>query len=124
MARDEQKRLVRERRTVSTMVAIYCRRHHRRGRSLCDNCNVLLEYALHRVACCPFGAEKPTCIDCSIHCYRPAMQERVRQIMQYAGPRMVLRHPILTLRHLLDKRQLAPLRNRDRCEARVNGPLA
>ena len=85
---------------------------------------MLLVYALHRVDCCPFGAEKPTCIDCSIHCYRPAMQERIRQIMQYAGPRMVVRHPILTLRHLLDKRRPRPLGNRDRCAERVNEPLA
>ena len=118
MAHDQQKRLVRERRTVSAMVAIYCRGQHNCGRTLCDACEALLEYALHRVDCCPFGAEKPTCADCSIHCYRPAMRARVRQAMQYAGPRMILRHPILALRHLLDRRKPVLTPGHDRCAAR------
>jgi hypothetical protein len=117
MAHDHQKRLVRERRTVSAMVAIYCRGQHHRGRTLCDDCEALLDYALRRVDLCPFGAEKTTCADCPTHCYRPAMREQVRQIMQYAGPRMVLRHPILALRHLLDKRRPVLAPSLDRCAA-------
>ena len=33
-----------------------------------------------------------------------AMRERVRVVMRYAGPRMLLRHPVLTLLHLRDER--------------------
>ena len=33
------------------------------------------------------------------------MRERVRQVMRYAGPRMLLRHPILALLHLRDERR-------------------
>ena len=51
---------------------------------------------------CPFGEEKTTCARCPVHCYKPAMRERVRAVMRYAGPRMLLRHPILALQHQLD----------------------
>ena len=42
---------------------------------------------------------------CPVHCYEAAMRERVRQVMRYAGPRMLLRHPILALLHLRDERR-------------------
>jgi hypothetical protein len=45
---------------------------------------------------------KPTCAQCPIHCYKPAMREQIRDVMRYAGPRMLRRHPILAIRHLLD----------------------
>jgi hypothetical protein len=32
------------------------------------------------------------------------MREQIRQVMRYAGPRMLLHNPILTIRHLLDGR--------------------
>lgn len=46
--------------------------------------------------------EKPICARCPIHCYKPVMRERIREMMRYAGPRMLRRHPILAIRHLLE----------------------
>lgn len=43
---------------------------------------------------------KNTCRLCPIHCYKPAMKERMREVMRYAGPRMLLYHPAAALRHL------------------------
>jgi hypothetical protein len=58
---------------------------------------------------CPFGADKPTCANCTIHCYRAEMREQVREVMRYSGPRMMWRHPLLALAHLLiDGRRAAP----------------
>ncbi|MEA1952364.1 MAG: nitrous oxide-stimulated promoter family protein [Planctomycetota bacterium] len=96
------KRLDREARTLSAMARIYCKAHHGRRGELCGECSELLEYAQTRLACCPFGADKPTCAKCSVHCYEPAMRERVRAVMRYSGPRMILCHPLLALLHLLD----------------------
>jgi hypothetical protein len=31
------------------------------------------------------------------------MREQVRQVMRYAGPRMMFLHPVLTLLHYLDE---------------------
>ncbi len=101
-------RLKRERTTIAAMIAIHCRARHG-GREICPDCRALLEYATDRLVCCPFGAEKPTCLNCPVHCYRPAMRERVRAVMRHAGPRMLWRHPILTLLHLYwDSRRPAP----------------
>jgi hypothetical protein len=36
------------------------------------------------------------------------MRDHIKLVMRYAGPRMLLRHPILTIRHLLDARRPAP----------------
>ena len=30
------------------------------------------------------------------------MRARIREVMRYAGPRMLLSHPLMALRHLLD----------------------
>ena len=95
-------RLAREARTIEAMVHLYCRAHHPRDHAPCPECAELLAYARGRLARCPFAAGKPTCAHCPVHCYRPDMRRRVRAVMRYAGPRMLLRHPILAILHLLD----------------------
>ncbi|MDI8106979.1 nitrous oxide-stimulated promoter family protein, partial [Salmonella enterica subsp. enterica serovar Anatum] len=42
--------------------------------------------------------EKPACKQCPVHCYQPAKREEMKQIMRWAGPRMLWRHPVLTVR--------------------------
>jgi hypothetical protein len=107
--RRAQKRIRRERKTIAAMIAIYCRDHHDGGRSgLCPECAALHAYAEQRLDKCPFGETKPTCVKCPIHCYKPACREQVREVMRYAGPRMLVRHPVLAIRHLLDERQPPP----------------
>ncbi len=97
-------RLERERATVAAMVRIYCRAHHG-GPALCRQCQALLQYASYRLDRCPFAADKPTCAACPIHCYRAAERQRMREVMRWAGPRMLWRHPYLAIRHLLDERR-------------------
>lgn len=65
-------------------------------------------YADKRLDKCVFGEEKPACKQCPVHCYQPAKREEMKQIMRWAGPRMLWRHPILTIRHLLDDRRPVP----------------
>ncbi|MDR2707504.1 MAG: nitrous oxide-stimulated promoter family protein [Nitrososphaerota archaeon] len=43
-----------------------------------------------------------------MQCYKPDMKLQARKIMSYSGPRLLLRHPILALHHLWDKRRKAP----------------
>jgi predicted amidophosphoribosyltransferase len=99
-----KRRLEREKRTVAVMIAMYCRGVHN-SPQLCPECAALLDYALQRIEKCPFGANKPTCANCTVHCYREEMRERVRAVMRYSGPRMLLSHPILALMHLWDGRK-------------------
>jgi hypothetical protein len=95
-------RLARERRTMTAMVRIYCRDQHLPACSLCAECQQFLDYAYGRLERCRFGLEKPVCAKCPVQCYQRERREQVRVIMRYAGPRMVLKHPLMSLRHWLD----------------------
>jgi predicted amidophosphoribosyltransferase len=105
---NEAARIVREKQTVTQMVDIFCRAHHDTTDPLCPECQQLLDYAICRLDRCPFGERKPTCAKCPIHCYKPALRDRIRVVMKYAGPRMMWRHPASALGHLLDKIRNAP----------------
>jgi len=107
-------RLEREWKTIEAMISIYCRARHRRQNGLCHECSELLQYARHRLHCCPFQEEKPTCGNCLVHCYKPRMREKVREVMRFSGPRMIYRHPLMALRHLLDGRRKAPQPSRSK----------
>jgi hypothetical protein len=111
--------LARELRTIDAMIRLYCREQHGSPHELCGECQELLAYARLRLDKCPFQEGKATCAKCPVHCYKPAMRERVRVVMRYAGPRMLYRHPILAVRHLLDGRRAEPIRppKRPRTEA-------
>ncbi|WP_177864835.1 nitrous oxide-stimulated promoter family protein [uncultured Bacteroides sp.] len=92
-----------EKQTVEQMIRFYCR--HKEGNStLCQDCKELLEYAHQRLSHCPFGEQKKTCRQCPVHCYRPEMKQRIREVMRYAGPRMLWHYPIWTLKHLWRER--------------------
>ncbi len=94
------------------MIGIYCRAHHGAAGSLCADCIELLAYAGERIAKCPFGIDKPVCNHCTVHCYRPALREEIQRVMRYAGPRMLRRHPLLAIRHLIRSRRYASGRSK------------
>jgi hypothetical protein len=96
------------------MIACYCRGVHGSRGPLCEACQALLDYAGNRLVRCPFGGKKPVCAQCPIHCYQPRMRETMKQVMRYAGPRLLLRHPVLTLRHWLDARRPPPASGPDK----------
>ena len=102
-------RRARELKTMEAMVRMYCRAHGHQPRSpLCPDCNALMDYASRRLERCVFGDAKPTCANCVVHCYSAEMREQVRVVMRWAGPRMLLRHPIQGILHLIDGRRPAP----------------
>lgn len=105
-------RLRREQRTIRAMLQIWCEAQPQHPRSrrgeLCADCAALYEYAGYRLLKCPYGEEKPTCKKCPIHCYSREKREQMHDVMRFAGPRMLLRHPILAIRHLRDEKREAP----------------
>ena len=107
-------RFRRERETIKVMIDIYCREKHGRAGSLCPDCAGLRDYALLRLAKCPFGEAKPTCAKCVVHCYQAAMREKVKAVMRYAGPKMMFKHPVLALFHVIDSYIYKPKRKADR----------
>jgi hypothetical protein len=93
-----------EKKTVRLMISLYCRsHHHRRGGHLCETCDALLSYAFQRLESCPYQPDKPLCSQCTTHCYAPQYREQMRQVMRYAGPRMIYTHPIIAFEYLLKK---------------------
>ena len=102
-------RRARELDTIATMVGMYCRGHgHGEGKTPCRDCAALLDYARRRLERCVFGDVKPTCANCLVHCYSANMREQIRQVMRWAGPRMLLRHPLKAIAHLFSGRRPVP----------------
>jgi len=86
------------------MIRLYCRGKHGSRGDLCEECKALDNYAIERLALCPFLSDKPTCVNCRVHCYKPQMRDKIKEVMRYAGPRMTYKHPILALMHFIDGR--------------------
>ena len=121
MTRDHR-RMNRERRTVEAMIDVYCQGQQGVGRGLCEECENLRDYAQQRLQKCPFQAGKTTCAKCPVHCYTPEMRARIRAVMRYAGPRMLYRHPIMALQHMLDGIRNDPIHPRTVRAARGKVP--
>ena len=92
----------REKAMVHCMIALYCRKHHGSSSGLCPDCAALDNYAKSRSDNCPFMETKTFCSNCRIHCYKPDMQEKIRAVMRFAGPRMLFVNPGATIRHLIE----------------------
>jgi len=93
----------REKRVVSEMIALYCRKNHGTKRNdLCVSCRQLRDYAVSRTDKCPFMEQKTFCSNCRVHCYSPEMRERIRTVMRFSGPRMIISHPIMAVRHVIE----------------------
>lgn len=89
-----------EQEMVEEMIRLYCRKNHG-TEDLCPDCEALFKYAGERSRKCPFIQTKTFCSNCRVHCYQPAMREKIREVMRFSGPRMLLPHPIWTVRHVL-----------------------
>lgn len=89
---------------IGKFVEVYCVGKHGRAersavvlpedlgtRKLCPECASFLQYAVTKRLKCPLEDEKPTCKHCRIHCYDRPRREKVREIMGYAGRRLMMR---------------------------------
>lgn len=102
---DVQSKREREKKVVSFMIALYCRKkHHTKGR-LCAECAALEEYAGQRSDHCPFMETKTFCSNCTVHCYKQEMREKIREVMRFSGPRMLFVHPLMAIEHVLESRK-------------------
>ena len=95
-------RIEREKQTVSLMIRLYCKRKEK-NHQLCSTCKELEEYAHKRLSACKYGEQKTSCKKCPTHCYKKDMREKIREVMRFSGPRMILHHPLKAVRHLFEK---------------------
>jgi hypothetical protein len=89
-----------EKDTVSRMIELYCRKKHRR-KELCEECTALKNFAHKRLSLCPFGEDKGACSNCSVHCYKPEYRIKIKAVMRYTGPWMLVYHPVFSVKHLI-----------------------
>lgn len=94
-------RIEKEKETVSLMTRLYCRKKEG-NKEFCHECRELEAYAHKRLSSCKYGEHKTSCKKCPTHCYRPDMREKIRDVMRFSGPRMILYSPIEAIRHITD----------------------
>lgn len=97
-------------RILARFVEVYCRTKHDGAEktvreydaetrlALCPDCHELLSYSIRRRELCPQDP-KPSCKNCQIHCYRPDMRARIREVMRHSGMHMIMRGRIDWLLH-------------------------
>lgn len=95
----------REKKMVSQMIALYCRKNHGTKDTLCPECAALNLYARQRSDKCPFMETKTFCSNCKVHCYKPEMREKIRMVMRFSGPRMIFYHPVAAIRHMIEMKK-------------------
>lgn len=96
-------RIESEKKIVMHMILIYCKGNKHSAPAPCEACKQLLEYAHKRLNHCRFGEEKTFCEQCPVHCYKPDMRVEIKKVMRYSGPRMLLHHPVIAVKHVLAK---------------------
>lgn len=97
-----------ELKTIKFMISLYCKKNHRfemshciDKESMCGDCMGLFNYASQRIERCPHKETKTFCSVCKTHCYAPPMREKMREIMKFSGPRMMLYRPNLAISHIV-----------------------
>ena len=87
---NKQKRIKKDEKILKKFIAVYCRENHlKKGRKeykdgYCKECYELLEYSLQRLHACPLDP-KPQCKHCKIHCYKPQMRQKIKEVMKFSG---------------------------------------
>ncbi len=102
---DAQSKREQEKKIVSEMIALYCRKKHGMKSGLCPECAALDAYAKMRSDKCPFMETKTFCSNCKVHCYKTDMREKIREVMRFSGPRMLMVHPVMAIRHVIESKR-------------------
>lgn len=84
-----------EKKMLSLMIEMY-----EKGKK--EDLSALKEYAFKRIDYCPRKEEKTFCSTCPIHCYAPKYRQLIKEVMRYSGPRMIYKHPIIAIKHMVD----------------------
>lgn len=90
-----------EKKLMKSMIKLYTKKHYRDNNH--KKFQELYEYSSTKLDKCPFNDKKGQCRNCEIHCYSPKYKDEFKKIMRYSGKYMLLKHPVLTIKHLLDK---------------------
>lgn len=93
-------RIEKEKEIIELMIGLYCDKKHKCKSGICEECTELLDYAHKRLTYCKFGNEKTSCSKCPIRCYKSDMKLKVKEVMKFSGPRLIIYRPYEFIRHL------------------------
>ena len=94
-------KISRKKSIVSLMINLYCKKRHNASNPPCDSCDELIGYSHRKIEKCPNIEANTSCVNCNIKCYNQSMQEKIKKVMKYSGPRMIFHHPIAAIKHLI-----------------------
>lgn len=98
-----KKRIENEKYIVDEMIKLYChKKHHSKKNDLCLECQNLVSYCHYRLSLCHFKENKTFCSNCKIHCYIKENREKIKKVMSFSGPRMLIYHPIIAMKHVIE----------------------
>ncbi len=92
----KEKRIKKDAKVLKKFIKIYCRENHIKlgitpeAGEMCKECFELLQYALKRDEKCPLDP-KPKCKNCKIHCYKPEMRLKIKEVMKFSGIHLIKR---------------------------------
>lgn len=95
-------RIEHEKKIVTLMIGLYCKKKHKYKSGLCVECEDLNAFAQKRLSHCRYGEHKTFCSNCKTHCYAPKYRTKIKEVMRFSGPRMLFYHPILAIKHLIE----------------------
>lgn len=91
-----------EKANIKKTFAVYCHSNHNTPNDkLCPKCTALLATVMTKMNRCPYGITKPICDRCEIPCFGTSQTREFRKIMSSTQKRMLLKHPIMTVKHKL-----------------------
>ena len=85
---------------IKQMVRVYCEKNHHTKDYLCEDCQKLVEYSQLRIINCPHKENKKFCSGCKTHCYKKEMKQKIKTVMKFSGPRMILYNPLIVIKHM------------------------
>ena len=89
-----------EKANIKTSFAVYCNANHdTKDGKLCPKCTALLTNVLLKIGHCKYGVTKPLCDHCDDQCFGEAANKTFMEIMDGSRTGMLVRHPIMTVRH-------------------------
>lgn len=91
-----------EKENIRKTFGVYCHKHHNtEGDKLCPKCTALLTTVFIKIGRCPYGIGKPICDKCETPCFGEAATNEFRSIMSSSQRKMLLTHPMMTIKHKL-----------------------
>lgn len=96
--------LPKERENIKKSFAVYCNANHGTADGkMCAKCSALLMAILPKMNHCPYGVTKPVCDRCDQQCFGTERNRAFMEIMDGSRKKMLVRHPLMTVRHKIMK---------------------